>query len=44
MCGGSGGEGVNFKSGSTLFAIDASTTFQQTRKADNFCCDLGIKG
>ena len=31
-------------SGSTLFAIEASKTFQQTRKADDFCCDWRIKG
>ena len=31
-------------SGSTLFAIEASKTFQQTRKADDFSCDWGIKG
>ena len=31
-------------SGSILFAIEASQTFQQTRKADNFCCDWRIKG
>ena len=31
-------------SGSTLFAIEASYTFQQTRKADNFCCNWHIKG
>ena len=31
-------------SGSTLFGIKSSLTFQQTRKADNFCCDLCIKG
>ena len=31
-------------SGSTLFAIEASLTFQQTRKADNFSCDWRIKG
>ena len=30
-------------SGSTLFAIEASYTFQQTRKADDFCCDWHIK-
>ena len=30
-------------SGSTLFAIEASETFQQTRKAGDFCCDLRIK-
>ena len=30
-------------SGSTPFAIEASWTFQQTRKADNFCCDRHIK-
>ena len=27
-----------------LFAIEASLTFQQTRKADYFCCDWRIKG
>ena len=26
-------------SGSSLFVIEASYTFQQTRKADDFCCD-----
>ena len=31
-------------SGSTLFAIEASETFQQTRKADDFCCNWRIKG
>ena len=31
-------------SGSTLFAIEASKTFQQTRKADDFCCDWRFKG
>ena len=31
-------------SGSTLFATEASETFQQTRKADDFCCDWRIKG
>ena len=31
-------------SGSTLFAIEASLTFQQTRKADDFCCNWRIKG
>ena len=31
-------------SGSTLFAIEASKTFQQTRKAVDFCCDWRIKG
>ena len=31
-------------SGSTLFAIEASLTFQQTRKTDDFCCDWRIKG
>ena len=30
--------------GSTLFAIEASKTFQQKRKADDFCCDWRIKG
>ena len=30
--------------GSTLFANEASQTFQQTRKADHFCCDWCIKG
>ena len=29
--------------GSTLFAIKASQTFQQTRKEDIFCCDWRIK-
>ena len=28
----------------TLFAIEASETFQQTSKADDFCCDWRIKG
>ena len=28
----------------TLFAIEASETFQQTRKADDFCCNWCIKG
>ena len=28
----------------TLLAIEASYTFQQTRKADNLCCDWHIKG
>ena len=32
------------RSGSTLFAIEASLTFQQARKADDFCCDWHIKG
>ena len=31
-------------SGSTLFAIEATKTFQQTRKADDFCCDWRITG
>ena len=31
-------------SGSTLFAIEASLTFQQTRKADDLCRDWCIKG
>ena len=31
-------------SGSTLFAIEASISFQQTWKADDFCCDWRIKG
>ena len=31
-------------SGSILFAIQAFKTFQQTRKADDFCCDWRIKG
>ena len=31
-------------SGPTLFAIEAFLTFQQTRKADDFCCDWRIKG
>ena len=31
-------------SGYTLFAIEASLTFQQMRKADDFCCDWRIKG
>ena len=30
--------------GSTLFAFEASLTYQQTRKADEFCCELQIKG
>ena len=29
---------------STLFAIEVTEIFQQTRKADNFCCDWRIKG
>ena len=31
-------------SGSTLFAMEATKTFQQTRKADDFCCYWCIKG
>ena len=31
-------------SGSTLFAIEASRTFQQTGKADDFCCDWRFEG
>ena len=31
-------------SGSTLFSIEASYTFQQTTKADEFCCDWRFKG
>ena len=31
-------------SGSTLFVGKASKTFQQTTKADDFCCDWRIKG
>ena len=31
-------------SGSTLFPIEASLTFQQRRKADDFCYDWCIKG
>ena len=31
-------------SGSTLIAIEASETIQQTRKADDFCCDWRFKG
>ena len=31
-------------SGSTLFAIEASDTFQQTTKADDFCRDWRTKG
>ena len=31
-------------SGSILFAIEASETFQQTRKADDFCFDWRNKG
>ena len=31
-------------SGSTLFAIEASITFEQTRKAGDFCCDWRFKG
>ena len=27
----------------TLFVIEASYTFQQTRKEDDFCCDWRIK-
>ena len=30
------------RSGSTLFAKEASLTFQQTRKADDFCWDWCI--
>ena len=30
-------------SGSTLFAIEASSKFQQMRKADDFCFDWRIK-
>ena len=30
-------------SGSTLFAIEASQTLQQMRKADNFCRDRRIE-
>ena len=29
---------------STLFAIEASLTFLQARKAADFCCDWRIKG
>ena len=29
-------------SGATLFAIEASYTFQQKRKADDFCFDLHL--
>ena len=28
---------------STLFALEASQTFQQMRKADDFCCDWLIR-
>ena len=31
-------------SGYTLFAIESSLTFQQTRKADNLFCDWRIEG
>ena len=31
-------------SGTTMFAIEASKTFQQMRKADDFCCNWCIKG
>ena len=31
-------------SGSTLFVIEASKTFQQTRKAEDFSCDWRFKG
>ena len=31
-------------SGSTLFVGKVSKIFQQTAKADNFCCDWRIKG
>ena len=31
-------------SGSTLLDIEASLVFQQTRKADDLCCDWRIKG
>ena len=30
-------------SGPTLFAIEASEIFQQTRKAEDFCCDWRTK-
>ena len=30
--------------GFSLFVIEASQTFQQTRKADDFCCNWCIKG
>ena len=29
---------------STLFAIEASLTFQQMREADDICCDWRFKG
>ena len=29
---------------STLFVGKASKTFQQTTRADEFCCDLPFKG
>ena len=32
------------RSGSTLFVGQASKTFQQTTKADDFCCDWRFKG
>ena len=35
---------IEANSVSTLFAIEASQLFQQTRKADDFCCDCRIKG
>ena len=35
----SNAEGEIVLPGFTLFAIEASLTFQQTRKADDFCCD-----
>ena len=30
--------------GSILFDQEASKTFQQTTKADNFCCDWPFEG
>ena len=31
------------RSGTILFVIEASVTFQQTRKAVDFCCDWRFK-
>ena len=39
VCGGYKQRGPRTDSGSTLFAIEASLTFQQRRKADDYCCD-----
>ena len=35
---------LHYLSGSILFAIEDSKTFQQTTKADDFCCDWRFKG